>query len=152
MKKLVITGCILLTALYAKSQQQPPLAEVTNWKLTAAVLTPRWWPHVKDKVKDQLTPEDFNRLATYNPWESKPPQMSWHHSVYLAKGDSAGFIRKMNELKCYLIASYTNTLDSTKRSDQVILKIPYEENRHWNDSVKWDVVYVVVPGEYVRMK
>lgn len=151
MKRKLLTAFALFTAGTAFCQHKQQPATVADWSRIAGVLTPRWWPHVKDQVSDQVTADDARRLAAYNPWEKNPPEMSSYHMVYIKGMDSLKFIENMNRLKCYHIATYTNSLNPKNVREMVILKVPYEDNRHWNDSVRWDVLYFVLDKKYMRL-
>ncbi len=77
--------------------------------------------------------------------------MSWYYQVFLNKRDSSVFVNEMKALKMYLIGTCINTLNPKRADEQAILKIPYAENKDWNDTLKWDYVYILTLRSNVEL-
>jgi len=122
--------------------------KINSWDNLLLGLPANYW-HSSDRVNEeivhQLGLKKFSTINAFLKRKSYPAKMLKENSESY---DS--YSKRMNKLKIYRIATYAGTDEQGKNTGEFsVLCIPYEENKAWDFSAKWDTVYFVLPSNNV---
>lgn len=158
MKKIFFVLSIIF-ALASSAQQgfysrQYPvkgnLVKVKDWGSRALmILSDNYFAATQDSIIFQVGQQEFDEL------KSRCSASGWPKGLYVSgvsDEEAAAFYKKLNGLKMYQIAAYTHVYNGMTFDRQVILRIPYEENKGWDPEVKWvGNVYFILKESDVEM-
>jgi hypothetical protein len=120
--------------------------KVIKWNEAAAFIPDEFWLNKKGELVNQIEEEEFKRVSTYC-CQNLPSQMVLFNGHKL--GDTTDLHARLNKLKLYLIATFKNIHEGVDRGEYCILRVPYNENRNWDSTAKWDTVYFIIKREFV---
>jgi len=143
MKKIILV-CSFIYALSSSAQQgfdsqQYPvkgnLVKVKDWGSRALmILSDNYFAATQDSIIFQVGQQEFDEL------KPRCSASGWPKGLYvsgLSEEEDAAFDNRLNGLKMYQIASYTHVYNGKTFDRHVILRVPYEENKNWDQEVKW---------------
>jgi hypothetical protein len=153
--KLLILNCILLTSLVTNcigqngslSNKSSSWAEVKDWAQASVVIVDDVWANIKQQIISQVGEDGYNEIRSHYDYKSIPPQMSVYGGG--KKKDLKELSAKLSSLKVYKVASYDHIFQGKDWGKYIILKCPYEENKNWDTTAKWYVVYFILKSDYV---
>ena len=128
--------------------QSCPLTEVKDWGQRSMIIVDEVWNNIKDQLIAQIGEEGYNDVRAHYDYKSIPEQMS----VYSAgkRKNLQELSSKLSTLKVFKIASYDHIFQGKNWGKYLILKCPYEENKNWDTTAKWDIVYFIIKEDFVK--
>lgn len=103
----------------------------------------------KEQIVKQIGEEEFNEVVKFSSMPSWPKEMQYDLKQ---KDDSTwrrNYYKRLSKLNVYKICTFENAVSSEKEK-QVILRVPYSENKDWDPASKWDIVYFVIEKQHVK--
>lgn len=136
-----------------QSSRDEKLVKIKDWMKTAFSLPEHFWEdNKKDELIKQIGVQEFEKVKIYSQRNFIPCQMQ----VFCEdldgsrKKDINLLKKKMNSLKAYKIASYSHWYGGEYWGQYSIIKVPYINNKDWDSTAKWEVVYFIIPEKYTE--
>ncbi|HEX4875073.1 MAG TPA: hypothetical protein VFV31_00280 [Chitinophagaceae bacterium] len=111
------------------------LVKVKDWGSRALmILSDNYFSATRDSIIYQVGQEEFDEL------KNRCAANGWPEGLYVSgvsDEEDKAFDAKLNRLKMYRIAAYTHIYNGKTFDRYAILRVPYEENKDWDLSVKW---------------
>ncbi|MEO6613469.1 MAG: hypothetical protein ABIT05_15845 [Chitinophagaceae bacterium] len=112
------------------------LVKVTDWgSRSIYILSGNFFLETKDSIVAQVGEQEFDEM------KGKCSSGDWPKGLYksdLSEEEDKAFDVLLNKLKMYRIAVYTHIYNGITFERYVILRVPYEENKNWDNSVQWE--------------
>lgn len=156
--KTFIMGAFLLLQFGTKAQLasesrkfpvKGTLANVIDWGSRSLImLSDAFFDETEDSIIVQIGQQEFNEM------KNKCSTSGWPEGFYksgLSHEEENIFHATLNKLKMYKIATFTHMYNGVAFSPHVILRIPFDENKFWNLSIKWENnIYFLMEEKDVR--
>lgn len=153
-----LAGVIIAINIFA--QNSTPLLEgkhrarVTNWKkgLILWVTRPNYWESKSSEIIRQIGNNEFEKVKAFS-GRNIPCQMQLFCEDVdgKPKKEINAFSRKLDRLVFYKIAEYATHEGEAGMKKNAILRVPYSENKDWDETASWDTVYLIVKNDYVEL-
>jgi hypothetical protein len=124
-----------------------PEVKVANWKTMKMVITDGVWAGSKNEIVAQIGEEGFEKVKTHYDYKSVPAAMSLA-SEQNVKNQSR-FYEKLQKLKVFKIATFTQWFEGKNWGRLGILQVPYKGNETWDATAVWDTVYLIVSDSVI---
>lgn len=149
MKIVLLFALVLITAFcngQDKTENKGVPSKVTNWGMRGLMFTETFYNETKDSIIAQIGIDEFEKVKVYCsvlkwPSSMQPKFGRMNAEEQKTMGD------RLDKLHMYKIAAYQHYYDGKKMERFSILRVPYEENKNWDSTAKWDTVYFVVQEE-----
>ncbi|MRG45845.1 hypothetical protein GFS24_12015 [Chitinophaga sp. SYP-B3965] len=155
MRRTVLICLLVVLGTYCFAQQGPAgemqqnKVRITNWKRTVYRFAPDYWDNKQqDEIVAKIGQEEFEKMKAFADKPVVPAEMSMISGK--ARKDSVAQSERLNRLNIYRIATYTHVSKSGKVFEMAVLHVPYEENRAWDDQVKWGPLYFFIENRFVE--
>lgn len=124
---------------------------VKHWMKTMLMLNKEFWKDNKvQEIIDQIGEEEFKKVQKFSGSINIPIQFSFPYVMTELKGDSVLYQQRNSKLKVYKIASYKHYWNNKLWGNYAILRVPYTENASWDNRLKWDTIYFVIPEQFIE--
>lgn len=153
MKILFISCAILLSSmLYAQTGRYPVKGEaavVSHWGSLSIWLGSDFFSETRDSIVAQIGEEEFEWMR------SRCSSVGWPQGFYMSSLDETvdkTYEDRLGRLKKYRIASFLHIYHGKVYDRYVILRVPYEENSKWDESVQWEKsLYFIIKEDDTRV-
>ncbi len=160
MKTILSVAVALVLFLCLQAQvpgtilNKPTKAIVKNWRDYIYLKSPDYWD---DGIKgpdiiQQIGEKEYEKVKKFSDRNNVPCQFQ----IFCEDRDGApkknidSLMKKLGKLTVFKIATYTHNSKSGKSFPMVIVGAPYEDNKNWDPTVKWDTIYFLVPAQSVE--
>jgi hypothetical protein len=147
---------VALSQTSIKQVKGDSTVKIKDWNQVAMMYGDNYWNDKADGIIRQIGKEEFEKVKAFSDYKKKPCQMTLFCEI---KKDGApkrmkldSLHKKLSMLKAYKIATYPNVHKDGVVKMEVILRVPYEENKDWDGDAKWDTVYFTIDEDYVEGK
>jgi hypothetical protein len=152
MKMLFLTFSILITGVVKAQNNTYPVkgipAVVTHWGSLSIWLGSDFFSETRDSIITQIGEDEFDWM------KSRCSSSGWPKGLYLSSLDEAEdkiYEERLGRLKKYRIASFQHIYHGVRYDRYVILRIPYDENSKWDESVQWEKsLYFIIKEDDTR--
>jgi hypothetical protein len=138
MRKIILLPALCMILTVAAQQTEYPvegkLTGVKEWGSLSILIGNAFFDATQDSIVMQIGLEEFIEMKT------KCSSSGWPEGFYqsgLNEEEDKAYEEKLNRLHKYRIASYTHIYNGTVYDRYVILRIPYEKNKTWDQELKW---------------
>lgn len=151
--KLILLGFILTMAAGNMKAQTMDTnkavpVKVKNWGSLAVYITETFFAETKEDIIKQIGEDEFNWMKTHCSESGWPTNFS---PIGLEEEAQAKFEKHRNELKLLRVASYQHKYNGNVFDRYVVLRVPYEQNRSWDDKLSWErSFYFIIKEEDVE--
>jgi hypothetical protein len=139
MKQIFIFVCTFFLLSFCKATDlandttvKGKLVKVNQWNSRGIFLFDTYFAETKDDIIKQTGEAEFEQIKSHCGASAWPPEMNDMESP-----DSVADA-KMNKLKMYQVASFQHKYNGNVFDREVILRVPYEENKDWDANAKWE--------------
>ena len=154
MKKILTLSIVILISVSCFAQtsnagvKKGTLVTVRNWKERIIILPAKYWDDKGDEIIGQIGAHEFENVKKYQLMDNIPRQMLARNEEGYGKFKNVW--EKLATLKVYKIATYTHiNIYGQNTGQYCILRVPYQENKDWDTTAKWDTVYLLIAKEEV---
>jgi hypothetical protein len=111
------------------------LVNVKNWGSRALmILSDNYFSATRDSIIYQVGDQEFEEISKHCAANGWPDGL---YSPGSSGQDEKSFDEKLNKLKIYRIATYTHIYNGKTFDRYIILRVPFEENKGWDATVRW---------------
>lgn len=146
---IIIFGTFLLCNCKAQQEAypkklKPRLVHVNNWGKKSLGFSEDFWDGKKNEIINQIGEDEFNKVLKNCDYTAVPRQLT---GMFIK--DKKGFHKKLDSLKVYEIATFSHFYQEKDWGKYSILWCPYNVNKNWDSTVKWDDVYFIIEKDAV---
>ena len=129
------------------SSQKETLVSIMDFDKVALFIG---FDETKDEIIKQIGLMEFDSVKKYSAVNSWPEEFA--PKMRQTKEEKEQFLKRINELKLFEIASYIHKYKGEEFGSFAIIRIPYKENENWNSEVKWEGCrYFILPEKYIQV-
>jgi hypothetical protein len=128
------------------------VVKVKDWQKKALFLRKDYWSLYRESLIPQIGKDEFEKVIRYSDVRSIPYQLTLYKGFQKIPEDSLALLsKKLDRLICYKIADLVYGGKEVGVKPAVLIRIPYEENKDWDPTAKWDNVYFIIPADQVEV-
>lgn len=150
--RLILLSFILISATVSMKAQttgnKAAPAKVKSWGSLAVYITETFFAETEEDIIKQIGEDEFNWMKTHCSESGWPVNFS---PIGLDEEAQAKFEKHRNELKLFRIASYQHKYNGNLFDRYVVLRVPYEDNKSWDDKLNWErSFYFIIKEEDIE--
>jgi hypothetical protein len=156
--KIAVLVCYFLNCFVSFAQRsagnsnEPQQVRVSDFGRLIMLFPDNYWENKKNQIIKQIGIDEFQKVKTYSARENIPCQMQ----LFCEDKDGSGkknldsLKKKQEKLIVYKIATFRHIdKNGINRGEYCILRVPYNENKTWDNTALWDTVYFVIRKDVV---
>lgn len=127
--------------------------KVKDYGRKMMILPPNYWLNKSKDIISQIGIDEFKKVITFSYRENIPCEMElFCEDINGMPKKRLEYLKsKLSTLKVYKISSFTHFDNAgVNRGRFCILRVPYSENKSWDENAKWDNVYFVITEAVVE--
>lgn len=156
MRKIVMFVLLLMAGYYCNAQNGSyngslnERVRITKWGQKVFGFPDNYWNNKwSEEIIEKIGEEEFEKAKSSLKGYDLPVEMSMISGIKMV--DTAALYKRMDRLKMYRIATYTQGGEGGKIFEMAILRVPYEDNKEWEGNAKWGVLYFFIENKYVEV-
>lgn len=130
-------------------QKELPV-RVTNWGTHVMSVAEDYWNDKDSLIIKQIGKIEYDKMVKNSDIKNIPKEMTIFSKGSPMK-DRSVLHKKLDQLKVYQIATFSNTYHGRNYGNYAILRCPYDKNILWDSAVKWDTIYFIVDAKVVEV-
>lgn len=120
---------------------------VSDWGKKSMAFADEFWDDSKKaEIIQQIGEDEYLKVINNCDYRTQLPQLSG----FIGRKNGPEFYEKLGLLKVYQIAVFSHIYEGKDWGKYVILCVPYEENKNWDPSLKWQSAYFIVEKSVVE--
>ena len=135
-----------------KGNNQRETVKINNWGERLLFMTDDFWESAAKKLVPQFGQEQYLKIKELSNRSQVPCQMQLicEDLDGSRRKNQDSLYTKLNKLVLYKIATFPYKHPDGIYYDYVIIEVPYDENKNWDNTAKWKNFYSVFPADVVQ--
>jgi hypothetical protein len=126
---------------------------VSDWAHTIWLFPDDYWDKKSQEIIKQIGNAEFEKVKKFSHRDYIPCQLQQfcEDKDGRPKKNLDSLCKRKTELNVYKIATFMHhSNNGVLKGPYAVIRVPYEENKNWDPTAKWDTVYFVIEDKYIK--